>query len=123
MILVGADRIATNGDTVANKIGTLEKAIAANFYNIPFYVAAPLSTFDFECKSGNQIPIEERNHAEVLYQTGINSEGKSETILVASPGSEAINPAFDVTPANLITGIITEKGIINANNTEILKLK
>lgn len=121
MLIVGADRIAANGD-VANKIGTLEKAIAARFYNIPFYVAAPLSTFDFNCESGSLIPIEERDQDEVLFQTGINKEGKPEKVMVASPGSEAINPAFDVTPAGLITGIITEKGIIRPNSAEILKL-
>lgn len=111
MIIVGADRIAANGD-VANKIGTLEKAIAARYYNIPFYVAAPLSTFDFNCATGNDIIIEERSPNEVLYQTGLTAEGKIETINVASPNSKAINPAFDVTPADLITAIITEKGII-----------
>jgi methylthioribose-1-phosphate isomerase len=110
IMIVGADRIAANGD-VANKIGTLEKAIAAKYYNIPFYVAAPLSTFDFNCKNGKQIPIEERSQDEVLYQEGPNKDGALTQILVASPGSEAINPAFDVTPAELITGIITEKGI------------
>jgi len=122
MIIVGADRIAANGD-VANKIGTLEKAIAAKYYNIPFYVAAPLSTFDFACANGKLIPIEERSQNEVLYQTGTTSNGTVEQILVASPGSTAINPAFDVTPAELITGIITEKGIVKPNLIEIGKLK
>ncbi|MBU0574509.1 MAG: S-methyl-5-thioribose-1-phosphate isomerase [Candidatus Margulisbacteria bacterium] len=110
LMIVGADRIARNGD-VANKIGTLEKAIAAKRYNIPFYVAAPTSTIDKDCPSGKDIPIEERSQDEVLYQTGPDKSGKMGTILVCSPGSEAINPAFDVTPAELITGIITEKGI------------
>ena len=121
MLIVGADRIAANGDT-ANKIGTLEKAIAAKYYNIPFYVAAPLSTFDFECKNGKQIPIEERSQNEVLYQQGPTNKGNIEQILVASPGSEALNPAFDVTPAELITGIITEKGIVKPNLKDIAKL-
>ena len=110
LVIVGADRIAKNGDT-ANKIGTLEKAICAKRYGIPFYVAAPSSTFDLKCKSGKQIPIEERSQEEVLYQTGINKRGKLERVLVVSPGSGARNPAFDVTPAELITGFITEKGI------------
>ena len=110
LVIVGADRIARNGDT-ANKIGTLEKAICAKRFGIPFYVAAPSSTFDLKCKSGKQIPIEERNQEEVLYQTGITKSGKMEKVLVASPGSDAKNPAFDVTPAELITGFITEKGI------------
>jgi S-methyl-5-thioribose-1-phosphate isomerase len=110
LVIVGADRIARNGDT-ANKIGTLEKAICAKRFGIPFYVAAPSSTFDLKCKSGKQIPIEERNQEEVLYQTGITKSGKVEKVLVCSPGSPAKNPAFDVTPAELITGFITEKGI------------
>lgn len=111
LIIVGADRIAANGDT-ANKIGTFEKAIAAKEFGIPFYIAAPTSTFDLKCKSGKDIPIEERSQDEVLYQTGPTKKGKLETILVCSPGSPAINPAFDVTPAKYISGIITEKGII-----------
>jgi S-methyl-5-thioribose-1-phosphate isomerase len=111
LMIVGADRIAANGD-VANKIGTLEKALAAKAYDVPFYVAAPLSTFDLECRSGRDIPIEFRNQDEVLYQSGPDESGKIRKILVASRGSGALNPAFDVTPASLISGIITEKGII-----------
>lgn len=121
MMIVGADRIARNGD-VANKIGTLEKAIAAKEFNIPFYVAAPLATIDVNCKNGNEIPIEERSQDEVLYQTGTDNKGNLCKTLVCSPGSEAFNPAFDVTPAKYITGIITEKGIIKPNENEILKL-
>ncbi len=112
MVITGADRIAANGDT-ANKIGTLEKAIAAKYYGIPFYIAAPTSTFDFKMATGKDIKIEERSQDEVLYQTGLNSKNILEKILVASPNSEAFNPAFDVTPAELITGFITEKGIFN----------
>jgi len=107
LMIVGADRIAANGD-VANKIGTLEKAIAAKYYGIPFYVAAPSSTFDKNCQTGKDIPIEERSQDEVLYQTGPNNQ----KILVCSPGSPALNPAFDVTPNELISGIITEQGIV-----------
>jgi methylthioribose-1-phosphate isomerase len=121
MVIVGADRIARNGD-VANKIGTLEKAICAKEYGIPFYIAAPTSTFDVNCPSGNEIPIEERDEDEVLYQTGMTITGQMEKIMVCSPGSGAINPAFDVTPARLITGIITEKGIIKPEINEIEKL-
>ena len=110
MMIVGSDRIAANGD-VANKIGTLEKAIAAKYYGIPFYVAAPTSTIDFDCASGKDIPIEQRDEDEVLYQSGPNAEGKLEKVRISSPGSEAINPAFDVTPAELVTAIITEQGI------------
>ena len=121
IMIVGADRIAANGDT-ANKIGTLEKAIAAKYYGIPFYVAAPSSTFDLNTKTGNEIIIEERDEDEVLYFYGKNKEGKLENVLLSNPGSKAKNPAFDVTPAGLITGFITEKGIIKPNNEEIEKL-
>ena len=121
MMIVGADRIAANGD-VANKIGTLEKAIIARTFNIPFYVAAPTSTFDMDCQSGGEITIEERDENEVLYQQGIDREGKIQEILVCSPGSHALNLAFDITPANLITSLITEKGIINAEAGEIMSL-
>jgi len=115
IMIVGADRIAKNGDT-ANKIGTLEKAIAAKHFGMPFYVAAPTSTFDNNCPDGNHIPIEERSQDEVLYQEGITDDGRKEKILVCSPGSHALNPAFDVTPAELITGFITEKGILQNFN-------
>lgn len=119
MVIVGADRIAANGDT-ANKIGTLEKAIVAKEYNIPFYIAAPISTFDFTCKTGKNIPIEERSEDEVLYQKGPDKSGVIREILVASPGSHALNPAFDVTPAKFITGYITEMGIFTSE--ELYKL-
>ena len=121
LIIVGADRITKNGDT-ANKIGTLEKAIIAKEYGIPFYVAAPTSTFDLKCNSGKDIPIEERNQDEVLYQTGLTKENNLERVLVCSPGSPAFNPAFDVTDAKYITGIITEKGIINPDENSIKRL-
>ena len=121
IMITGADRIARNGDT-ANKIGTLEKAIAAKYYGIPFYIAAPRSTFDINCKSGKEIIIEERHPDEVLYQIGINKQNRSEKLLISAPGSKAINPAFDVTPAELITGIITEKGIIKPTEDDIIKL-
>lgn len=121
MIIVGADRIAANGDT-ANKIGTLEKAIAAKYYNIPFYIAAPTSTIDLETPNGSLISIEERSEDEVLFYSGKLNNGEIVEIRVANPGSNALNPAFDVTPAELITGIITEKGIIPANYESIKKL-
>lgn len=120
MMIVGSDRIAANGD-VANKIGTLEKAIAAKYYGIPFYVAAPTSTIDFDCASGKDIPIEQRHEDEVLYQSGPNAEGNLENILISSPGSEAMNPAFDVTPAELVTAIITEKGIFKPEKLASIK--
>lgn len=112
LMIVGADCIAANGDT-ANKIGTLGKALAAKAYGVPFYVAAPTSTIDVRCPDGAGIPIEERNPAEVLYQEGITDDGRLERIRVCAPGSAALNPAFDVTPAGLITGIITEHGIFD----------
>lgn len=112
MVITGADRIAANGDA-ANKIGTLQKAIAANYYKIPFYIAAPLSTIDMNTPTGEDIVIEIRAQEEILWQTGPDKAGSLHTINVANPGSSAYNPAFDVTPARLITAFITEKGIIN----------
>ncbi len=111
MMIVGADRVLLNGD-VANKIGTLEKAIIAKEFGVPFYVAAPLSTFDKETKYGNEITIEERNEDEILYQYGQSDDGRIMRIRTASPGSNAKNPAFDVTPAKFITAFITPAGIV-----------
>jgi len=102
MVVVGADRIAANGDT-ANKIGTYTVAIAAKYHNIPFYVAAPLSTIDTSIQSGDEIIIEERSHEEVTHINGKR---------ICPQGVNVINPGFDVTPHELITGIITEKGIL-----------
>ena len=121
LVITGADRIAANGDT-ANKIGTLEKAIAAKEYNIPFYIAAPTSTIDTACKSGKAIIIEERSPEEVLYMEGPGEDGKTHRIRVCSPGSDALNPAFDVTPAKYITGIITEKGLVKPGESTIRNL-
>jgi len=122
LMIVGADRIAANGDT-ANKIGTLEKAIIAKEFGIPFYIAAPLSTFDISCKTGSDIPIEERHQDEVLYSYGI-AEGNKTIVKIrtSAPQAKAFNPGFDVTPAKYITGIITEKGIINPNIQSITEL-
>jgi S-methyl-5-thioribose-1-phosphate isomerase len=121
IMIVGADRVAANGD-VANKIGTLEKAIVAKEYGVPFYVAAPLSTFDLNCQTGKDIEIEQRDESEVIYQKGLDKSGEIREILVCNPGSEALNPAFDVTPAKYIKGIITEKGIVEADRSKIEKL-
>jgi len=121
LVITGADRIAANGDT-ANKIGTLEKAIAAKEYNIPFYIAAPTSTFDISCKSGGDFILEERSPDEILYQEGPGEDGRNHKILVCSPGSAALNPAFDVTPGKFITGIITEKGLIRPGKENIINL-
>jgi len=121
MVIVGADRIAKNGDTV-NKIGTLEKAILAKEYEVPFYVAAPSTTFDQNCRNGKKIVIEERDQEEVMYQTGVDVNNNFVRIMVNNPGSKALNPAFDMTPAKYITGIITEKGVVKANALSIRKL-
>jgi len=119
-VIVGADRIAMNGD-VANKIGTYEKAVLAKENNIPFYVAAPISTFDVNSKTGDNIPIEERSQEEVLYISGIDENKKLIKVRIAPEQSNAKNPAFDVTPARYITGIITEKGVIKPIDKEIEK--
>lgn len=108
MVVVGADRIAANGDA-ANKIGTYTVAIAAKYHNIPFYVAAPLSTIDTSIKSGKEIPIEERSHEEVTHINGKR---------ICAEGINVINPGFDVTPHELIAGIITEKGILRPDYTK-----
>jgi S-methyl-5-thioribose-1-phosphate isomerase len=102
LVIVGADRIASNGD-FANKIGTYEKAVLAKENGIPFYVAAPVSTFDFSLASGSGIVIEERSQDEVVLVGGRR---------VSPEGSRALNPAFDVTPARYVSGFITEKGIV-----------
>ena len=109
-IVVGADRIAANGD-VANKIGTYTVAILAKEHGIPFYVAAPISTVDFACPDGSQIPIEQRNRKEVTHIAGKQ---------MVPNGVEVENPAFDVTPAKYVAAIITEKGIAQAPYGESL---
>lgn len=112
-VIVGADRIAANGDT-ANKIGTYSLAIAAKAHNLPFFVAAPLSTVDFKLSDGSLIPIEERDPSEI-YKIG-------ETIICAA-GTEFYNPAFDVTPAELITAIITEHGAVKPEELQEFQAK
>jgi S-methyl-5-thioribose-1-phosphate isomerase len=114
MVITGADRIAKNGDT-ANKIGTLEKAVLAKEFGVPFYVAAPDSTFDRSIASGAEIPIEERHEDEVLKISGTDEEGQIRSLRIASPGSGAYNPAFDVTPVKYITAFITPAGVIASN--------
>ncbi|MCI6024950.1 MAG: S-methyl-5-thioribose-1-phosphate isomerase [Candidatus Methanarcanum hacksteinii] len=111
MIIVGADRIAANGD-FANKIGTFEKAVLAKEFNVPFYVAAPISTFDFNTKTGEDIVIEDRSEEEVTMVKGVR---------IAPIGCKALNPSFDMTPAKYVTGFITEKGILKPS--EISKVK
>jgi len=110
-VVVGADRIAANGD-VANKIGTYSVAVLAKENNIPFYVAAPISTLDLTLSSGDQIPIEERAASEVTQVAGVE---------MAPDGTAVCNPAFDVTPNRYVSGIITERGVARAPFTESLK--
>jgi methylthioribose-1-phosphate isomerase len=111
MVIVGTDRTTANGD-VCNKIGTYLKALAAKDNDVPFYVALPSPTIDWTVHDGvREIPIEERNSDEVTFVQGRNADGTISTVRVSPEGSPAANPAFDVTPARLITGLITERGI------------
>ena len=109
LVIVGTDRVTANGD-VANKIGTYLKALAAKDNGVPFYVALPSSTIDWTLADGRAIPIEERSQDEVLKMTGRLPDGQVATVEIAAPGSSAANPGFDVTPARLVTGLITERG-------------
>jgi methylthioribose-1-phosphate isomerase len=112
-VIVGADRIASNGDT-ANKIGTYGVAVLAKHHNIPFYVAAPFSTIDMKLTSGVQIPIEQRETVEMTHVEGIR---------VAPEGVPVLNPAFDITPGELVTAFITERGVIEPPYEKTLKAK
>jgi len=119
---VGADRVTATGD-VANKVGTYLKALAARDNGVPFYVAAPGSTIDFTLADGvREIPIEERNEAEVTTMEGVDEEGAPRTVRIAPIGVAAANPAFDVTPARLVTGIVTERGIAPATRAGLASL-
>ncbi|MFZ2492455.1 MAG: S-methyl-5-thioribose-1-phosphate isomerase, partial [Thermoanaerobaculia bacterium] len=110
-VVVGADRIAANGDT-ANKIGTYTVAVLAAAHGVPFYVAAPLSTIDPACPTGESIPIEERSPLEVVEIAGTR---------VAPDGIQVRHPAFDVTPARLVSAIITERGVLRAPYEEAIR--
>lgn len=115
MVIVGTDRTTRNGD-VANKIGTYLKALAAKDNNIPFYVALPSTTLDMTIRDGlKEIPIEERNQDEVRYMIGKNSAGKIDSVLICPETTTASNYGFDVTPAHLVTKLITEKGVCDAS--------
>lgn len=119
MIIVGADRVSRQGD-VANKIGTYLKALAAHANNVPFYVAFPTSTFDFEVVDGvKDIPIETRSEDEVRYMYGLHENGHVEKVLITPKDSHALNYGFDVTPNRYITGLITERGIIDPELSKI----
>jgi methylthioribose-1-phosphate isomerase len=121
LCIVGADRVAANGDA-ANKIGTYLKALAAWDNGVPFYVALPHSTIDWTLASGADIPIEERGPEEVLAIGGRTEDGRIVRVEIAAPGSPARNDAFDVTPARLITGLITERGICAASREGLVAL-
>jgi len=121
VVLVGADRIAANGD-VANKIGTYQLAVLARTHRIPFYVAAPTSTIDLSCPSGERIPIEQRADEEVLWTEGVTPEGHPARVRISPEGSRVRNWAFDVTPADYVTALVTERGVIRAEPEAIVKL-
>ncbi len=115
MVIVGTDRVTARGD-VCNKIGTYLKALAAKDNNVPFYVALPSPTIDWTVHDGvKEIPIEERNAEEVTFVQGRGTDGTTMRVRISPEGSPAANPAFDVTPARLITGLITERGIAKAS--------
>ena len=121
LVLTGTDRTAVSGD-VANKIGTYLKALAAQDNDVPFYVALPSSTFDWDIRDGvNEIPIEQRDDEEVRFAEGL-CEGQIKSVLLSPETSPAANYAFDVTPARLVTGLITERGICDASEAAIRKL-
>jgi methylthioribose-1-phosphate isomerase len=122
LAIVGTDRVTRTGD-VANKIGTYLKALAARDNNVPFWVALPSTTIDWTVADGvREIPIEERAEAEVTDITGRLPDGAIATVRVAAGGSPAANPAFDVTPARLVTGLITERGRCAASGQGLLSL-
>ena len=119
--IVGTDRTLSNGD-VCNKVGTYLKALAAKDNNIPFYVALPSSTIDWDLKNSENIPIEERNSEELSFVEGLDSNNKLKKIRIYPKNSKSLNLAFDVTPAKYITGLITEKGICSASEEGLNKL-
>jgi methylthioribose-1-phosphate isomerase len=121
IVLVGCDRVAANGD-VCNKIGTYLKALAARDNGVPFYAAMPLSTLDLSLAAGTQIPIEERSAREVTHVAGRTAAGDVVEVQLTPEGSAAGNPAFDVTPARLVTGLITERGIVPAQSDALRRV-
>jgi methylthioribose-1-phosphate isomerase len=121
MVIVGTDRVTANGD-VCNKIGTYLKALAARDNNVPFYVALPSPTIDFSVADGvAEIPIEQRGAEEVATMTGLTADGRIETVKIVPEGSGVANYAFDVTPARLVTGLVTERGILPATREGLAK--
>ncbi|MEM7644420.1 MAG: S-methyl-5-thioribose-1-phosphate isomerase, partial [Pseudomonadota bacterium] len=121
LVIVGTDRTTAAGD-VCNKIGTYLKALAARDNDVPFYVALPSPTIDFRLIDGRDIPIEERDPKEVTWIHGKTPEGEVSKVLISPEGTPAANHAFDVTPARLVTGLITEKGVVAANQAAIAAL-
>jgi methylthioribose-1-phosphate isomerase len=119
LVIVGTDRVAANGD-VCNKIGTYLKALAARDNDVPFYVALPSPTIDFTIADGvNKIPIEQRGPEEVTHMTGRTADGRIETVRIVPENSPVANYAFDVTPARLVTGLITERGVLKADPSSL----
>jgi len=121
-VIVGSDRTAANGD-VCNKVGTYLKALAARANRVPFYVALPESTIDWQCPSGAEIPIEERGAREVLSLVGRSSTGEPAELALAGAETRAANPAFDITPAELVDGLITEHGVVAAGPEGLAELR
>ena len=121
LCIVGTDRTLSNGD-VCNKIGTYLKALAAYDNKVPFYVALPSSTIDWNIRDYKDIPIEERNSDELSYMEGLDENGNLKKIQVYPQKSKAMNLAFDVTPAKYVTALITEKGVCEASSSGLKKL-
>ena len=121
LVIVGADRIAANGD-VANKIGTYQLAVLARAHQIPMYVAAPTTTIDLRCASGDEIPIEERDEEEVIWSEGMTPKGEWTRVRISPDGTRAKNWAFDVTPASYLAGLMTERGVIRAETRAIAEM-
>jgi methylthioribose-1-phosphate isomerase len=122
MCIVGTDRVTASGD-VCNKIGTYLKALAARDTGVPFYVALPSPTIDWTINDGvREIPIEERDATEITHMTGRTGDGKIATVQITAPGSPATNYGFDVTPARLVTALITERGVTPATREGLLRL-
>ncbi len=121
LVIVGADRVTRRGD-VCNKIGTYLKALAARANDVPFYAAVPTPTIDWGIEDGlAEIPIEERSQDEMRIVRGLDAEGRYAEVMIAAPATRVANPAFDVTPAALVTGIVTELGIARANERDLLR--
>jgi methylthioribose-1-phosphate isomerase len=121
MVIVGSDRTTAGGD-VCNKVGTYLKALAARDNGVPFYVALPVSTIDWSLHAGSSIPIEERSPDEITHITGRSASGRIETVRLVPEGCTALNLAFDVTPARLVTGLITERGVCSASRAGLQRM-